>query len=232
MEILKNVYKIDKLHGCNVYLLISGTGLTLVDTGVRGNSDRIIETIHNIGCDVSDLRQIILTHAHMDHTGSADELARSSGAAVVAHQDEVSYIEHTQALPPVTWMLRFLNWSDRVVFKARGCKVDSVVKEGDRVDALGGLQVVHTPGHTPGSLSLYHPERRILFCGDALFNAHPITGKPGLRLPFRSVSVDNEQARESVSRLSRLHVDALCCGHGEPILQRAGEQINKLIEGG
>ncbi|MGD9162097.1 MAG: MBL fold metallo-hydrolase [Desulfobacteraceae bacterium] len=96
---------------------------------------------------------------------------------------------------------------------------------------MGGLQVIRTPGHTPGSICLYHAERQILFCGDALFNANPITGRPGLRFPIRIVTLDNTLAHDSVSRLSTLAVEALCCGHGDPILERAGEKKALLMMG-
>jgi glyoxylase-like metal-dependent hydrolase (beta-lactamase superfamily II) len=88
--------------------------------------------------------------------------------------------------------------------------------------------VIHVPGHTPGSISLYQPQRQILFCGDALFNANPLTGTPGLQLPLPAATVDDEQARASVCKLSALELRVLCCGHGEPILDGAGEQIAAL----
>ena len=72
-------------------------------------------------------------------------------------------------------------------------------------------------------------ERRILFCGDALFNANPITGRPGLRLPIRLATLDNAQARDSVRKLSTMAVEVLCCGHGEPILDGAGEKMRALL---
>jgi glyoxylase-like metal-dependent hydrolase (beta-lactamase superfamily II) len=114
------------------------------------------------------------------------------------------------------------------------CEVHWAVEEGDIVEALGGLEVVHTPGHTPGAISLHQRERRILFCGDALFNADPMSGRPGLDFPIRLISVDNAQARESVQRLAELPIDVLCCGHGEPILDGANEKIRALLtsEGG
>lgn len=97
------------------------------------------------------------------------------------------------------------------------------------IETPGGLRVVHTPGHMPISMCLYQPERRILFCGDALFNADPMTGRPGLDFPIRMVSVDNARARESVRKLSELPIDVLCCGHGEPILDGADEKMRALL---
>jgi glyoxylase-like metal-dependent hydrolase (beta-lactamase superfamily II) len=109
------------------------------------------------------------------------------------------------------------------------CRVTKALEDGETVEELGGLQVIHTPGHTPGSICLYQPGRRILFCGDFLFNVHPLTGRGGLRFSIPQFSVDAEQARESVQRLLELPIEMLCFGHREPILEGAGERIRELL---
>ena len=89
--------------------------------------------------------------------------------------------------------------------------------------------MIHTPGHTPGSICLYQPEARVLFCGDLLFNRQPLTGKGGLRFSVPWFSVDPVQARESVRGLLEVPVEVLCCGHGEPILEDAGRTVRELL---
>jgi glyoxylase-like metal-dependent hydrolase (beta-lactamase superfamily II) len=221
------------LRGGSVYLLASGEGLTLVDSGVIGDGDRIVAQLEQAGHAPSDVHTVVLTHAHGDHTGTAAELARRTSARIVAHRDEVPYIEQTGALPAASTAQRLMLWlADRVMYRLAPCRVDRVVKDGDVLDALGGTRVIHMPGHTPGSIGLYQPERRILFCGDALFNANPMTGRPGLRLPPRFISVDSAQACDSVRRLSEMDVQVLCCGHGEPILDRATERMRALLHDG
>jgi glyoxylase-like metal-dependent hydrolase (beta-lactamase superfamily II) len=103
------------------------------------------------------------------------------------------------------------------------------MEDGDFFDAEGELYVLHTPGHTPGSMSLYHEQWRLLFCGDLLFNANPLTGKRGLQYPMSFISVNDRQVRESVARIGELDIDILCPGHGPPITENAGEQIRALI---
>jgi glyoxylase-like metal-dependent hydrolase (beta-lactamase superfamily II) len=114
---------------------------------------------------------------------------------------------------------------DRILFRLSPCQVDRPLEDGDVIEPLDGTQVIHTPG----SMCLHQPERRILFCGDVLFSANPMTGRPGLQLPMRLVTLDSAQARESVRKLSKLPVEVLCCGHGEPILARADKQIRALL---
>jgi glyoxylase-like metal-dependent hydrolase (beta-lactamase superfamily II) len=110
-----------------------------------------------------------------------------------------------------------------------GIEVARGLEEGEKLDVLGGLQVIHTPGHTPGSMSLYQEERGILFCGDLIFNGHPFTGRGGLRYAPRAFSVDPEEVERSVQKLSGLQVRVLCVGHGEPIVREANVKMEELL---
>jgi len=230
-QIVSDLYLVEGLRGSNVYLLTSNEGLTLVDSGLTSDAAQIVAQIQEQGFSLSQLRTIVLTHAHADHSGGAAVLAPRSGAKVLAYRDEVPYIEGTKTMPMASLLPRFLNWlGDRVVFRRLPCKVDGILEDGYTIESLGGMKVIHTPGHTPGSICLHQPERRILFCGDALFNANPVTGKPGFSLPLRMVTVDNMQARDSVRKLSALLVQVLCFGHGEPILNGVEEKIGSLLK--
>lgn len=225
-EVIPDVYVLEGVLGSNVYVLVSGSGHTLVDTGAAGQADRILTQLEAAGLRSSDLQSIVLTHWHGDHAGSAAELAHRCGAQVLAHQDEVPYIEKTSPLPTDSTIKRLMNWlGDAIVLRRSPCHVDRPLKDGDVIEALGGMRVIHTPGHSPGSLCLYQPELQILFCGDALFNIHPITHRRGLGLHMRLLTLDNAQARDTARKLSRLAVEVLCCGHGEPILAGAGEKM-------
>jgi glyoxylase-like metal-dependent hydrolase (beta-lactamase superfamily II) len=232
-QIVPGIYLIEGLPGnsANVYLLASGKELTLVDSGLPGAADQIAAQLQEKGYPLSSLQAIVLTHSHGDHTGGAAELARHSGAQIMAHQDEVPYIEQTAPLPFGSLLKRLSNWlGDRLLFKRAPCKVDRALQDGNVIEVLGGLQVIHTPGHTPGSIALYRPERRILFCGDTYFNKNPMTGKTGLQLSIPLFTLDVAQMRESARKLAALPVEVLCCGHGEPILRGAGEQVRVLLE--
>jgi len=230
-EIVPHVTLIEKLRGANVYLLTGQGALTMVDSGMTGDVERIAAQLDQAGYTLSQLETLVLTHAHGDHVGGAAEVARRSSAEVVAHKDEVPYIEQSKPLPGSNPAQQALIWlSNRLLFRLSPCSVDRGVEEGDVLDALGGLRVIHIPGHTPGTIGLYQPERGILFCGDALFNAHPMTGADGLRLPIRAFTVDDPQARKSVRKMAALDVDVLCCGHGEPIVGGAGERMKALLE--
>jgi glyoxylase-like metal-dependent hydrolase (beta-lactamase superfamily II) len=113
-----------------------------------------------------------------------------------------------------------------IVFKTHVERVDTTVVDGDTIDALGGLQVIHVPGHTPGSIALYQPERRIMFFGDIIFNER------GLKVAPKIFNVDTAKVAEAARKLAAYDIDIACFGHGEPYAENAGERIRQFLQGG
>ncbi len=91
MEVVAGVHKVDGTIGSNVYLLVDDRSLALVDTGLQGNAGKIGRYIEGLGRKVSDLRWIILTHSHPDHTGSIRALRMHSDLKVLVHRDDVRW---------------------------------------------------------------------------------------------------------------------------------------------
>jgi glyoxylase-like metal-dependent hydrolase (beta-lactamase superfamily II) len=117
-QILPDIYLIEGLRVAHVYVLISEEGLTLIDSGTPGETAKIAAQIEKAGYELSDVRAIVVTHAHSDHTGTLTELVRRSGAQVLAHRDEVDYLERTASLPYKAFVQRLLfGLSERVVFR-------------------------------------------------------------------------------------------------------------------
>lgn len=228
-EIAPDVYVLEGVRGCNVYLLGSGEELTLIDTGMPGQAGAILSQLREVGFVPGDLRTIVLTHGHLDHVGSARALAARCGARILAHQDEVPYIEGARPMPATSALSRLMYRATALMFRLAAPRVDAALLDAQMVHALGGLQVCYNPGHTPGSISLYQPERGLLFCGDALFNRNPLTGRRGLQLPLASVSADMAQARASARLLADLAIEMLLPGHGEPVSGDVPDRILALL---
>jgi glyoxylase-like metal-dependent hydrolase (beta-lactamase superfamily II) len=148
--------------------LIYGKKICLIDSGVAGSEMIILEYLKRTGRSQHEISMLILTHAHPDHIGSADAIKRISGCTVAAHAAEKAWIEDVDLQAkerPVPGFFTLVGGS---------VQVDRILKEGDVLHLEGGpaLRVMHTPGHSPGSLSLWLAEEGALFTADAV----PIAG--------------------------------------------------------
>jgi glyoxylase-like metal-dependent hydrolase (beta-lactamase superfamily II) len=228
-EVVADVHLIEGLRAANVYLLASGEGLTLVDAGTPREFAQIASQMEEGGYALGDVKAIVLTHCHSDHAGSAAKLAQH-GARVLAHEDEAPYLEKTASLPAGSFLRRVLVWLMARVYTAPPCAVDRALQDGETIEALGGLQVIHVPGHTPGNIALYQPERQILFCGDTIYNDAPFPFVKGIQAPPRFFSVDPDQALRSARALVERPIRVVCFGHGEPILEGAQERLREALD--
>ena len=230
-QLTEDIFLLEGLQGANSYLLTSGSELTLIDTGIPADAKAVQSEIKRAGYPLSQLNLIILTHGHGDHAGGAARLRESAPAEIAAHPEEIHYLRKKASLPFRSLLKKALFWlADQVLLPRPTLDGIQPVQDGDRIEAAGGLEVIHTPGHTPGSTSYYQAERGILFCGDALFTRHPLTGRPGLQLPPHLVTVAPELAYQSALQLAELDLNLLCPGHGAPLEENPGSALDALLK--
>jgi len=229
-EIIVGVYLLSGflgagVWGANVYLLVDDSDLTLVDTGFLGRADRIMEQIKELGYSPAAVKRIIITHHHADHIGSLAELKRVTQAEVIAHPADAPYIDGRLPQPGPAgpqWLSKPLArfcwlWSTEMV------AVDVRVNDGDELPIFDGVKILHTPGHTPGSICLYIEGKKLLIAGDLLANRF------GLKLPSRRFTVDTAQEMQSIERVAGMEFDIICFGHGSPIRHNANQVVADFV---
>ncbi|MCQ4046143.1 MBL fold metallo-hydrolase [Streptantibioticus rubrisoli] len=205
------------------YAVRIADGFALVDCGAAGAERDILAALSGLGARPQDLRQIVLTHSHNDHAGSAAALVAATGATVAAGAADAPVIRGTVPEPPPV----LLDW-ERPIFDSVAatvppmppCRVDRELADGDLLDWGVAARVLHIPGHTAGSVAVHLPDAGVVFTGDTVANVE--------RLMLGVFNVDREQAAQSFRRIAELDVDIACFGHGEPILQGAGDALRAV----
>jgi glyoxylase-like metal-dependent hydrolase (beta-lactamase superfamily II) len=223
IEVVPDVYQL-MFAGVNV-VLIAEEELTLIDTGVPGSLPGILNLIRRLGRSVQEISTVIITHNHFDHIGGLPELRRLTDVKVFAHQTDLVGSQAEGPYPGgIRRLLRIPFLSPiRRRFVLESGDIDVQLAGGEMLGPLGGLHVIHTPGHTPCSICLYSPERKLLFVGDAMQRR-----RRKLQFPARRVSTDLVQAVESVRKLAELDFEVLVLGHGRPVTRGARAWVQAL----
>jgi hydroxyacylglutathione hydrolase len=205
MNLAEGIDVVEGLWVGNAYLVRATDGLLLVDSGTPGSAKRILASIEGIGAEPGDLRTIVLTHWHPDHMGSAAELRRLTGARIAVHEFDAPVLAGRERPAKGRRTMGFL----LRIFRVAPVVADLTVGSGD---VLGGLEVIHVPGHTAGSIALRRADG-VVFSGDALLGDR----QGRLRPPDPGLSLDPEQASTSAATLRSLAPPLLLPGHGAPV---------------
>jgi len=221
LEITEGIHLIPRIRGANTYLVKRDHSITVVDTGLPGNAGKIIDYVQSIGSHPSDIKTIVLTHSDMDHAGSVARLKEETNAKVAIHEADAPRLSGEKELKAVKGMLGVFLRAVGAVMRFNRVKADVLLKDSDIID---GLTVIHTPGHTEGSICLLLPGRA-LFVGDALL----ANDERVLSLPRRSMSTDLDQAKESIKKVSELEYSVLLPGHGPPIERDASAITREFV---
>jgi len=221
MNIIENVYVVPGVIA-NPYIIVDPDGLTLIDTGIPRSEKKILAYVASLGKSAADVKRIILTHSDMDHVGGLAALLKATGARTYASRVEAEAIaagKPSRPPRPTGFSLTRVMFSlMRPFMKARPCRVDELLVDGQVLPVLGGLRVVETIGHTPGHLSLFAPAAGILFCGDSM-----VSDSEGLQGSRPSVTWDEALAKDAVRKQAELGARIVCPGHGPVVKDAAGK---------
>jgi glyoxylase-like metal-dependent hydrolase (beta-lactamase superfamily II) len=181
--------------------------LTIVDTGQSHAVPRTLKALRNAGHKPEDVRQIVLTHCHGDHTGALSRLREATGATVVAGAEDAPVIEgKADYTGPVDALFRAA-YANLARFTRT--PVDRVISGKEELE--GGLIAIPTPGHTAGHIAVVAPDLGAAFTGDLVWHLGP------LRPSWRRLTQDPEQNEESIKEFAGLGYDRILPGHGPDV---------------
>lgn len=224
-QITNSLYQLN-LGPVNTFIIDDTAGLTLIDTGLKGSISKIFSALEKAGKSPRDIRRIILTHAHPDHAGSAAELKKRLNIPVFAHIDAVRLIESgLSGDRPIYLSPGLDNWLIYNLFiRSAGNTIDSLtidqhLNDRDILPFAGGIQVMHTPGHATGHISLLLKQERVLIAGDICAHAFSLAGS--------TVYEDRQIGMHSILKAASFDFDIAVFGHGRPLRPAANKKLKE-----
>lgn len=207
MEELKGVHIIDnsenKDHGMECWTLDCREGVVLIDGGMTPpHVDNIAVELKSMKKSWRDVKLILVTHKHGDHTKNLPKLKELTGAPIKAHKLEAPLIE-----------------------KAVGVKVEGL-EDGEVIPFCEGIEVIWVPGHSEGNVSYYLRKQKTIIAGDTIF------GDPegNLMAPPEKYCLDAKQAAKEMDRLLKYDFDNLLYTHGKDIIGDAKAKVKDLVD--
>jgi glyoxylase-like metal-dependent hydrolase (beta-lactamase superfamily II) len=190
---------------------------TLVDAGLalRWSNAKLRRGLDAIGAGPQRVTRIVATHAHVDHVGGLARIVERTGADVLTHEREAVYLRDGR-------VPRFSGGRSGTFAKVT---VAEEFLHGSVLPVAGGLRVVHTPGHSPGHVSLLHEPTGVLITGDAVFNVR------GVRYPLGWMCTDPGLNRRSADCLGDLDFELAAFTHGPEIRHGAREAVRAFLRG-
>ena len=207
----------------NWTLVSDESGVLLIDAGYPGHRDEVLASLDRLGFGPADVRAILLTHAHIDHLGSAIWFAATHGTPVYCHTDEVGHArrDYLQQVSPAAllaqaWRPAWLRWS------LQAARLGGLVRDGipgaralsDEVASAlpGSPRAIPTPGHTGGHCS--YVVDGVMITGDALITGHPLARRHGPQLLPAMFNESQADCERSLAALAAAGTDVFIPGHG------------------
>jgi len=226
----------------NFYFVEDEGRVTVVDGGVPGFWNQLEPALRHIELGLENVKAIVLTHAHSDHTGIVGKL-HARGVPVYLHPADhdllltgkESWKREGNALPalrhPRVWSF-FLHMARNGALRPPKIDDPRAIDHDEELDVPGRPRVIHTPGHTPGHCVLHFERHNALFVGDLMCTWHPILGRRGPQVMPSAFNMSTAQALESLGRIEGVSAGVVLPGHGEPFNGTPAEAAAEARETG
>ena len=222
MEIVPGIHEL-RGRVVNCYLSVNDDDIMLIDTGLPGNSSKIINYVEKtLKRNLKDIKIIVITHKHFDHVGSLSKMKEITNAQVAIHAADADYIRGKEKHIGGTFMNAIIKLY-QTIYRTKPVEPEILLKDGD---TIGEYQVIHTPGHSAGSICLYNPENKAMFVGDSLQYKNGKLQSPGERL-----IPEPEKYEESLKKLLNYDIEVILTGHTAPVTFNSNELLREFVEG-
>ena len=210
----------------NAYLLEAQDGLVLIDTGIPNSAEKILSSVASLGKQPSDIKHILVTHLHGDHTGSLAAIKKATGATVSMHTLDAQLVRIGQAGRPVQPAPGLFNRFIVFMMSRRGpipieaAEIENELSDGQMLDSVAGIKVIHAPGHAAGQVAFLIPMH-----GGILVAADTCNNRSGLGYP--PIFEDMDDGIKTLKKLSALDFEVAVFGHGKPITSGASNAFKQ-----
>jgi glyoxylase-like metal-dependent hydrolase (beta-lactamase superfamily II) len=240
-NVADGIHRIEDAY-TNWYIVEDEGALTIVDAGVPTSWSSLEAALGALGKRRTDVRALILTHAHFDHIGFAERARTELGIPVYVHENDVPLTRHP---------LQYSHERPRSIYMATQVKAMPIIASLVRnrafwpppiadvrrfsngsLDVPGAPRVLFTPGHTLGHCAFHFPDRDAVIGGDAFVMLDPYTGRRGPKLVARAALADAERNLASLEAIAETGAGTVLTGHGEPWTDGAAEGVRRAREAG
>ena len=227
IRVVRGVFQVRAL-GSRVTVLMGRDRALLIDAGMKGSEGLILTGLDELGISADNLAGVIITHYHPDHAGGVRELVYERDVPVMAHRLDSRFLKGAEEQPNPFQRRLMARLAAPLMERVNAptTPIDTELEDGDIISFDYPVQIVHTPGHTPGSIAVFLPDQKVVIVGDAL--QYRLGRK--LTPPAAAVTQDPEQAMESLRKLVRLDFHTICFSHFPPFHGAARAALRQMLD--